>query len=91
VEPLAAAFASTLGAVIALAAWLVRWIVRTLRAGYDERVADIRAHNAETVDILKTQIETGRSLATSLDAIQHGQETTQRLIEAMTERVRGAA
>jgi hypothetical protein len=88
---LAAAFAGTLGTVIGLTAWLVRWIVRTLRANYDERIVEMRAHNAETVDTLKAQIATGQSWASSLERILTGQETTQRLVEALPVRARDAA
>jgi hypothetical protein len=51
----------------------------------------MRAHNAETVDTLKAQIATGQSWASSLERILTGQETTQRLVEALPVRARDAA
>jgi hypothetical protein len=87
----AAVLATVLVSAFGLMFWLVRWIVRTQRTTYDERVGELRAHNAETVDLLKAQIETGKTYAAALLKIEDGQEATRRLVEAMTERVRNAA
>lgn len=78
-------------AAMGLVFWLVRWIVKTLRTNYDERNAETRAHNAEVVAVLKTQIETGKTFADGFRAMEAGQEATRRLVEAMTTRVRDAA
>lgn len=67
-----------------LLVFLLVWLFVTwLRNQYDQRVADLKSHNAEVVAILSKQIDTGGINADSLAKVLTVAETTQRLVEAL--------
>lgn len=62
---------------------LVVWHVRTLRSSYDDRVTELKAHNAEVVSVLQSQQEVDRLRADSLDKVLAASQTIEALVRAL--------
>lgn len=75
------------GAPYLLCFLLVIWIIRTLRAQYDARVAELRSHNAEVVSILKDQLGTSRLDSQTVSTLLANDQTVIRLIETALPKV----
>lgn len=69
------------GAPYLLCFLVIVWAVRGLRSQYDARVAELRAHNVEVVELLKAQLVTSALDSQTVSTLLDNDKTVIRLIE----------
>jgi hypothetical protein len=77
------AFTAIIGGLMSALGALFLLFARSLRNSYDARVNDLKAHNAETVAMLKDTLAVERVRADNLDPILAVMQTTEAVLKAL--------